>query len=165
MAARRKKIRPGPPVPSAGAMAAADRLHSAALHLLRSLRVHDRASGLGPARLSALSVLAFAGPRSPGQLAEAEQVRPPTMSRIASGLVRSGLARRTVRGSDRRSHLLETTAKGKRVMREARERRVASLAEALASLPPGKVRALHSFSDLVESIASRVGADRSEKAR
>jgi len=33
----------------------ADRLHSAAIHLLRRLRVHDRESGAGPAQLSALS--------------------------------------------------------------------------------------------------------------
>src|SRR5204863_2334816 len=68
----------------------ADRLHSAAIHLLRRLRVRDRESGVGPAQLSALSVLVLGGgPRSLGELAEAEQVRPPTMSRIVAGLVRS----------------------------------------------------------------------------
>src|SRR5258707_3465560 len=63
----------------------ADRLHSAAIHLLRRLRVRDRESGVGPAQLSALSVLVFGGPRSLGELANAEQVRPPTMSRIVAG--------------------------------------------------------------------------------
>jgi hypothetical protein len=56
--------------------AIADRLHSAAIHLLRRLRVRDRESGVGPAQLSALSVLVFGGPRSLGELADAEQVRP-----------------------------------------------------------------------------------------
>ncbi|MGA7856601.1 MAG: hypothetical protein WCA11_01650, partial [Terracidiphilus sp.] len=65
----------------------ADQLHSAAIHLLRSVRTQDRSLGVGPAQLSALSVLVFGGPRSLTELAEAEQVRPPTMSRIVAGLV------------------------------------------------------------------------------
>src|SRR5256885_16104382 len=71
----------------------ADRLHSAAIHLLRRLRVRDRESGVGPAQLSALSVLVFGGPRSLGELADAEQVRPPTMSRIVAGRERGGLGK------------------------------------------------------------------------
>ena len=54
----------------------ADRLHSAAIHLLRRLRVEDEALGISAPRLSALSVLVFAGPRRVGELAEAEQVEP-----------------------------------------------------------------------------------------
>jgi MarR family len=73
---------------------AADKLHSAAIHLLRRLRARDRESGIGPAKLSALSVLVFGGSRSLGELAAAEQVRPPTMSRIVSGLERARLVRR-----------------------------------------------------------------------
>src|SRR2546425_11795543 len=72
----------------------ADRLHSAAIHLLRRLRVRDRESGVGPAQLSALSVLVFGGPRSLGELADAEQVRPPTMSRIVAGVERGALGER-----------------------------------------------------------------------
>ena len=69
----------------------ADGLHSAAIHLLRRVRKQDIASGEGPARLSALSVLVFGGPKTLGELAAAEQVKPPTMSRIVAGLKRSGL--------------------------------------------------------------------------
>src|SRR6266404_5022415 len=89
----------------------ADRLHSAAIHLLRRL-VRDRESGVGPAQLSALSVLVLGGgPRSLGELANAEQVRPPTMSRIVAGLVRAGLVRRG-KTEDGRRVRLEATAKG-----------------------------------------------------
>ncbi len=113
---------------------AADRLHSAAIHLLRRLRVRDRESGVGPAQLSALSVLVLGGgPRSLGELAEAEQVRPPTMSRIAAGLVRAGLVRRG-KTEDGRRVRLEATAKGSKILQEGRQRRVESLAKALASL-------------------------------
>ena len=82
MAGRKQKKRP-----PAEIAAIADRLHSAAIHLLRRVRKQDAATGEGPARLSALSVLVFGGgPMTLGQLAQAEQVRPPTMSRIVSGL-------------------------------------------------------------------------------
>src|SRR6267154_2085801 len=112
----------------------ADRLHSAAIHLLRRLRVRDRESGVGPAQLSALSVLVLGGgPRSLGELAEAEQVRPPTMSRIVRGLVRAGLVRRG-KTEDGRRVRLEATAKGTKILQEGRRRRVESLAEALSSL-------------------------------
>ena len=106
----------------------ADRLHSAAIHLLRRLRVRDRESGVGPAQLSALSVLVLGGgPRSLGELAEAEQVRPPTMSRIVAGLVRRG------KTEDGRRVRLEATEKGTRILQEGRRRRVESLAQALSS--------------------------------
>src|SRR5437867_7243686 len=112
----------------------ADRLHSTAIHLLRRLRVRDRESGVGPAQLSALSVLVLGGgPRSLGELAEAEQVRPPTMSRIVAGLVRAGLVRRG-KTEDGRRIRLEATAKGTRILQEGRQRRVESLAQALSSL-------------------------------
>jgi len=112
----------------------ADQLHSAAIHLLRRLRVRDRESGIGPAQLSALSVLVFGGPRSLGELADAEQVRPPTMSRIVAGLQRSRLLRRHATEDGRRLRL-EATPKGVSLMWEGRKRRVESLAKALAALP------------------------------
>lgn len=87
---------------ASGVFATAMRLHSAAIHLLRAVRSKDRASGIGPAQLSALSVLVFGGEKSLRELAEAEQVRPPTMTRIAAGLERAGLARRE-RGEDKRA--------------------------------------------------------------
>jgi len=59
----------------------ADRLHSAAIHVLRRVAREDTASGLGGPALSALSVVVFGGPLSLGKLAEAEQVTPPTMTR------------------------------------------------------------------------------------
>src|SRR2546430_16004679 len=84
----------------------ADRLHSAAIHLLRRLRVRDRESGVGPAQLSALSVLVLGGgPRSLGELADAEQVRPPPMTRIAPGPVRARLVRRGESEDERRVRL------------------------------------------------------------
>lgn len=133
----------------------ADRLHSAAIHLLRRLRVRDLASGVGPAQLSALSVLVFGGPRSLGELAEAEQVRPPTMSRIVAGLERDGLVCR--HGTeDKRRVRLEATAKGTRMLWEGRRRRVESLAAAVESLNEAEVRHLAELAQLLEKILQKL---------
>jgi DNA-binding MarR family transcriptional regulator len=134
----------------------ADRLHSAAIHLLRRLRMHDRESGVGPAQLSALSVLVLGGgPRSLGELAEAEQVRPPTMSRIVRSLVRAGLVRRG-KTEDGRRVRLEATAKGTRVLQERRRRRVESLAKALSSLSSEDREKLRESIEHLEEVIRRV---------
>jgi DNA-binding MarR family transcriptional regulator len=133
----------------------ADKLHSAAIHLLRRLRVRDRESGIGPAQLSALSVLVFGGARSLGELADAEQVRPPTMSRIVGGLERAGLVKRHGTEDGRRVRLV-ATAKGTKILWEGRKRRVESLAQALASLPEEEARQLAELTELLQQIIRKL---------
>src|SRR5215470_1876573 len=133
----------------------ADKLHSAAIHLLRRLRVRDRESGIGPAQLSALSVLVFGGPRSLGELADAEQVRPPTMSRIVSGLERAGLIKRSATEDGRRVQL-SATAKGTKILWEGRKRRVESLAKALASLSETEALRLRELAELLPEIVRKI---------
>src|ERR1041385_874625 len=135
----------------------ADHLHSAAIHLLRRLRVRDRESGIGPSQLSALSVLVFGGPRSLGELADAEQVRPPTMSRIVVGLERSGLVRRQTT-DDKRRVRLEPTAKGTKILQEGRRRRVDSLARALKSLASADLQALNEAVKLIDRKSTRLNS-------
>jgi DNA-binding MarR family transcriptional regulator len=129
----------------------ADRLHSAAIHLLRRLRVRDRESGVGPAQLSALSVLVFGGPRSLGELADAEQVRPPTMSRIVAGLESAGLVRRHATEDGRRVRL-EASTKGTKILQEGRKRRVESLAKAVSSLSEEEQQKLGALTDLLQQV-------------
>ena len=126
----------------------ADRLHSAAIHLLRRLRVRDLESGVGPAQLSALSVLVFGGPRSLSELAAAEQVRPPTMSRIVSGLERARLVKRHATEDGRRVRL-EATAKGTKILQEGRQRRVESLANAISALSEEEQTRLGELTELL----------------
>ena len=129
----------------------ADRLHSAAIHLLRRLRVRDRESGVGPAQLSALSVLVFGSPRSLGELADAEQVRPPTMSRIVAGLESAGLVRRHATEDGRRVRL-EASTKGTKILQEGRKRRVESLAKAVSSLSGEEQQKLGTLTDLLQQV-------------
>jgi DNA-binding MarR family transcriptional regulator len=131
----------------------ADRLHSAAIHLLRRVRKEDERSGVTPARLSALSVLVFGGPRRLTDLAQAEQVKPPTMTRIVAGLEAEGLVRRRVVSGDARAVSLEATARGVRVMQEGRRRRVESLAAALKELPAGELRLLSDAADIMQRVS------------
>ena len=112
----------------------ADLLHSAAIRLLRLVRVQDTASGIAPARLSALSVMVFGGPISLRNLAGAEQVRPPTMSRIVDALEAQGLAVRQTDPKDRRAVLIAATAKGTSLLKQGRKRRVRFLASHLSRL-------------------------------
>jgi len=129
---------------------AADRFHSAAIHALRHVRREDPVTGVPPAQLSALSVLVFGGPRTLGELAAAEQVRPPTMTRIVQALEDDGLVLRERDRVDARIHRLSATAKGRRVMQKARERRIANLAALLRRLPPADVARVQQAAELVE---------------
>jgi len=113
---------------------AADRLHSVAIHLLRRVRREDDASGLPAPQLSALSVLVFAGPQTLGALAAAEQVRPPTITRLIKTLEAAGLVERQVDAGDRRVSRIKATARGARLLQEGRRRRVASLDASLRHL-------------------------------
>ena len=128
----------------------ADRLHSAAIHLLRRVRQQDTASGQGPARLSALSVLVFGGPMTLGQLAAAEQVKPPTMSRIVTGLEKSGLAERAGDQRDARRVRIRATAKGVRLLQRGRQRRIAYLAAHLAGLDASELKRLAQAVEVLE---------------
>jgi DNA-binding MarR family transcriptional regulator len=130
---------------------AADRFHSAAIHALRHVRREDPATGVPPAQLSALSVLVYGGPRTLGELAAAEQVRPPTMTRIVQGLEAAALVRRARDREDGRVHRLQATPKGRRVMQRGRERRVASLAALLGRLSEDDVARVREAAELVEA--------------
>ena len=134
---------------------AADRFHSAAIHALRHVRRADPESGLSAARLSALSVLVFGGARTLGELAAAEQVRAPTMTRIVRSLEEAGLVARASDPDDGRVVRLRATAKGERVMWQGRERRVAQLAELLARLSPAEVARVQEAAELVEQALTK----------
>jgi DNA-binding MarR family transcriptional regulator len=128
----------------------ADRLHSAAIHLLRRVRRQDSATREAPARLSALSVLVFGGPVTLGQLAAAEQVKPPTMTRIVTGLERSRLAERFSDPADARRVKIRATAKGVRLLQESRQRRVSDLANHFVGLSAQDLAALGRAADILE---------------
>lgn len=133
----------------------ADRLHSAAIHLLRRLRREDEASGLSAPRLSALSVVVFGGPITIGALAAAEQVRVPTMSRLVAALEEASLVRRIPDPDDKRVVRIEATAAGRALLHAGRHRRISVLAADVGRLSATDRKALMAALPLLERLAGR----------
>lgn len=130
---------------------AADRLHSAAIHLLRRVREVDaRAMGLSPARASALSVLVFGGARSLTELAEAEGVSAPTMSKLVAGLERERLVRRYPDVNDARAIRIEPTAKARRILERGRAKRLDLLERLLSDAADDEIEAVRVAAEAVE---------------
>jgi DNA-binding MarR family transcriptional regulator len=149
MAKKDEKKRVGP----GRAERVADRLHSAGIHLLRLLRKEDDASGVTAPHLSVLSVLVFGGgPRTLGELAAIEQVTPPSMTRLVRNLEAQELVERETDPQDRRVTRVRATKRGRKVLEEARARRLATLAERLQRLDRGEVDALEEAAALIERV-------------
>ena len=133
----------------------AERLHSLAVRLVRRARIADRDAGVGPAQLSALSVLYFAEGMSLTALAEAEQVAQPTMTRIVNALVEGKLVRRIPSPADRRMQLIVITAAGRRLFGAARARRLGIVEGILGRLD---AQSLATLAPLVEEVLAVVNA-------
>jgi DNA-binding MarR family transcriptional regulator len=131
----------------------ADRLNSAMIHLLRRAAREDQSAGIGPAQLSALSVLVFGGDTTLGRLAAAEHVRPPTMTRVVAALEDAGLVRKEQSADDRRSVRVSATAAGRRLMQAARQRRIQALAARLEGLSADDLETLAHAAALMEDAA------------
>lgn len=133
----------------------ASRLHSLAIHLLRRVRHTDAQSGLSGARASALSVLVFGGDRSIGDLAVAEQVAAPTMTRLVAGLEADGYVKRTRAREDRRTVIVSATARGRQALELARGLRVAQVQAILARLSPEEAARVAEAVSLLERVMER----------
>ena len=129
----------------------ADRLHSAAIHLLRRARRGDPLTGATPAQLSALSVL-MGGPKTLGDLAAAEQVRAPTISRLAAEMERIALIRRREDPNDARVVHVELTAKGRRVLGKGRDLRIADIEGRVRRLDQPQIATLERAVGIIEGM-------------
>lgn len=127
-------------------------MHSASIHLLRRARRDDAKSGTSDARLSALSVLVFAGPKTVSELAGWERVRVPTMSRLVAAMEAEGLVRKARNGSDARSVLLHPTPKGRRVLDRARDLRLSALATLFAGATPAELETVREAAAIVDRL-------------
>jgi DNA-binding MarR family transcriptional regulator len=103
-----------------------------------------------------LSVIVFGGPRPLGELAAAEGVAGPTMTRIVDGLVAGGLAERLPDPRDGRAALIAATAAGEDLMRAAAGRRISAIASAIAELPAADRRRLAASAGLLDRLAKTI---------
>lgn len=130
---------------------AADRIHSAAIHLLRRVhQVDEEAMGISPARASALSVVVFGGPRTLTELARAERVTAATMSKLVGAMEGERLVRREPHDLDARSIRIHATAKGRRILQRGRRRRLDLLEELLRGASAVEVEAVRTAAEVVE---------------
>ena len=134
----------------------ADRLHSAAIHLLRRFRSEDTAAGLTAPKGSAMSVLVFGGPTTLTRLATVEQVRPPTMSRLIAQLERARLVTRAQDKTDGRVQWIAATSQGRRALEKGRARRVARLEADLGALRGTELQQLDRAIPIIERIARTI---------
>ena len=111
---------------------------------------------MGPARLSALSVLVFGGPMRLTELARVEQVKPPTMTKVVAGLEAAGLVRRRADAKDARAVRLEATARGTKLLQEGRRRRVERLASAFQALDVDELEVLARAAAIVERVSAAI---------
>jgi DNA-binding MarR family transcriptional regulator len=139
-------------LPAEKPVTVANRLNSAAIHLLRRISQEDRQSGLSGARLSALSVVVYGGAVTVGELARKERVAAPTISRIVEALVQDGLLARESRAGDRRIVQLTATAQGRKVMEQGRARRILRLAAELRALGKSDLLILEKAAGILERL-------------
>ena len=130
--------------------AVAERLHGAAIKLIRRLRKSDEASGLAAPKLSALSVLVFGGPHTVKELAAAEQVRAPTMSRLLAELENAGLVQKSKDPEDRRIVRVQATTRGRNLLEAGKSRRLEVLAAQIRSLDVHERRSISTAVKLIE---------------
>jgi DNA-binding MarR family transcriptional regulator len=112
------------------------------------VRKEDEATGLSAARLSALAAVARDGPLGLSDLAAAERVKAPTMTRMVYGLEAAGLV---VKRWEGRSVGITATAEGRRVLEHAQAQRVDNLADRLGELKPAELARVAEAAGLIEN--------------
>lgn len=132
----------------------APRLRLVIARIARQLRQGvDAPADLSTSLVSALATVDRLGPLTLGELAAAERVQPPSMTRIVASLESRGLVTRQVDAQDRRVARVDTTAEGRRVLHRSRSRKNAVLAQRLQQLSPDEILALEAALPVLERLA------------
>src|SRR5882724_10373087 len=129
----------------------ASQLRFAVMRLSRRLRQHAP-EDITPSQLSALTVIVRDRRLTLRQLAEAERVQPPTVTRVVDNLERKGLATRVPSEDDRRVAFVEPTAAGRTLVDTIRRRRDAYLAGRLRTFTPEERELLERAATLLERL-------------
>jgi DNA-binding MarR family transcriptional regulator len=125
------------------------------MRLARRMRSERPDDSLTLTQLAALATLERHGPLTPRELAAAERVTPPSMTRIAASLEAAGLATRTDHPSDGRQVLLAICPAGVALLREDRRRREAWLAQRLRELDPADRDVLRQAAAVLDRLAGQ----------
>jgi DNA-binding MarR family transcriptional regulator len=134
----------------------AARLRLAVTRLSRLLR-HLGETRISASQLSALSTIERSGPMTLGDLAAAEQVQPPSMTRIVSRLEEAGLVERQACEQDRRVARARVTTAGRQLLQRSRTRKDAYLARRLQTLDPADRALMGEAVAVLEQLLERGG--------
>lgn len=129
-------------------------LRTGVLRLARRLRVERASNDLTLSQISVLGVLRHRGPQTPGELAAAENVKPPSMTRLVAGLEAAGLVTRRPHDTDGRQVVVELTPAALDVLDSDRERRNQWLSSRFADLTDDELALLDRVAPLLERIAA-----------
>lgn len=113
----------------------AARLRIAVTRLHRRLR-QQSVVGVSPTQEAALATINRLDRPTLGELAQAEGVQPPTMTRVVANMEASGLVRKFSDTEDRRVSRVELTREGHATLEWIRSRKNAYVARQLARLSP-----------------------------
>lgn len=130
----------------------AQELRRSVLRLARRIRAQRVDTSLTLSQLSALGTLDVHGPLSAGQVANREQVQPPTMTKVLAALVDRGLITRAPNPDDRRSALLAVTPAGHATVEAERQARDVWLTERLHGLAADELEQLRRLLPLLDRI-------------
>jgi DNA-binding MarR family transcriptional regulator len=148
---------PGPePEPKMKPTELASRLRFAVMRLSRRLRQHATGE-VTLSQLSALATVVRDGPLPASDLAAAERVQPPSISRIVDALAERGLVTRSTDEHDRRVIRVGATAAGRALVEQVRRRRDSYLAERLRHLDDEELAVLVRAAGLLERLCEDPG--------
>jgi DNA-binding MarR family transcriptional regulator len=119
----------------------------------RRLRQARPVGELTQNQISVLTSLDMAGALTPRELADAERVQPPTMTKVLAKLEERGLVQRTPHPTDGRQVLLSATQAGREVIAEQRRVKDEWLTRTLAGLPADEREALRQAAEILGRIA------------
>jgi DNA-binding MarR family transcriptional regulator len=102
----------------------------------------DQELGLSGARFSLLATLRYDGPQRIGELARREGVSQPTITQCVRGLEAAGLVVRRCHPNDGRGSVVELAPAGRALVRRARARKIAWVADALGDLTDSQLAAV-----------------------
>ncbi|GAA3795751.1 MarR family winged helix-turn-helix transcriptional regulator [Cellulomonas soli] len=120
----------------------------------RRLKAERGDADLPDPQFNVLAFLHRDGPMTPGQLAEAEHVQPPSMTRTVNCLVELGFVRKDEHPTDGRLVVVSLTDAGRAEVLETRRRRDAWLTSRLTAMTPDERDRLADAIELLRRIAT-----------
>jgi DNA-binding MarR family transcriptional regulator len=128
-------------------------LRPSLLRLTRMVRNQRVDMSITLTQLSAMATLWKQGPMSAGELAAAERVQPPSMTKVLANLEERGLIRRDAHPTDRRQAIVSITDAGVALLDEERKSRDAWLSQQLAKLTPDERAAIRNVVPVLDKLA------------